>query len=112
MPLIFIFIYIDIQDIYRYSSYYKFRYMKNYLEFERDIKDLEEELEKLKDPYNKEGLSQVETDKIRLEKGDINLTDLAQSEASLAGATAELIVAQNYRHAIFPTSNHNHFSIW
>ena len=38
--------------------------MKNYLEFERDIKDLEEELEKLKDPYNKEGLSQVETDKI------------------------------------------------
>ena len=38
--------------------------MKNYLEFERDIKDLEEELEKLKDPFNKEGLSQVETDKI------------------------------------------------
>ena len=38
--------------------------MKNYLEFERDIKDLEEELEKLKDPYNKEGLSEVETDKI------------------------------------------------
>ena len=38
--------------------------MKNYLEFERDIKDLEEEIEKLKDPFNKEGLSQVETDKI------------------------------------------------
>jgi len=38
--------------------------MKNYLEFERDIKDLEEELEKLKDPFNKEGLSQVKTDKI------------------------------------------------
>ena len=38
--------------------------MKNYLEFERDIKDLEEELEKLKDPFNKAGLSQVETDKI------------------------------------------------
>ena len=38
--------------------------MKNYLEFERDIKDLEEELEKLKDPYNKEGLSEVETAKI------------------------------------------------
>jgi len=38
--------------------------MRNYLEFERDIKDLEEELEKLKDPFNKEGLSQVETDKI------------------------------------------------
>ena len=30
----------------------------------RDIKELEEELEKLKDPFNKEGLSEVETDKI------------------------------------------------
>ena len=38
--------------------------MKNYLEFERDIKDLEEELEKLKDPFNKGGLSEVKTDKI------------------------------------------------
>ena len=38
--------------------------MKNYLEFERDIKVLEEELEKLKDPFNKEGISQVETNKI------------------------------------------------
>ena len=38
--------------------------MKNYLEFERDIKVLEEELEKLKDPFNKEGLSEVETKKI------------------------------------------------
>ena len=38
--------------------------MKYYLEFERDIKELEEELEKLKDPFNKEGLSEVETDKI------------------------------------------------
>ena len=37
--------------------------MKNYLEFERDIKLLEEELEKLKDPFNKEGLSEVETSK-------------------------------------------------
>ena len=38
--------------------------MKSYLEFERDIKGLEEELEKLKDPFNKEGLSEVETGKI------------------------------------------------
>ena len=38
--------------------------MKSYLEFERDIKDLEEELEKLKDPFNKEGLSEIETEKI------------------------------------------------
>ena len=38
---------------------------------------------------------QVETDQNRLEKGEINLTDLAQSESSLAGATAALITAQN-----------------
>jgi outer membrane protein len=38
---------------------------------------------------------QVETDQNRLEKGEINLTDLAQSEASLAGARAELIAAKN-----------------
>ena len=38
--------------------------MKSYLEFERDVKNLEEELEKLKDPFNKEGLSEVETEKI------------------------------------------------
>jgi len=38
--------------------------MKSYLEFERNIKGLEEELEKLKDPFNKEGLSEVETGKI------------------------------------------------
>ena len=38
--------------------------MKNYLNFESDIKDLETELEKLKDPYNQEGLSEVDTNKI------------------------------------------------
>ena len=38
--------------------------MKNYLNFESDIKSLETELEKLKDPYNQEGLSEVDTNKI------------------------------------------------
>ena len=38
--------------------------MKSYLEFERDIKVLEEELERLKDPFKKDGLTEVETDKI------------------------------------------------
>ncbi len=46
--------------------------MKNYLDFERDIKDLEEELEKLKDPFNKEGLSQVETGKISQIQSEID----------------------------------------
>jgi len=38
--------------------------MKNYLNFETEIKDLESELDKLKDPYNKSGLSEVDTKKI------------------------------------------------
>tara|TARA_Y100001970_G_C14188975_1_gene834227 strand:- start:801 stop:1904 length:1104 start_codon:yes stop_codon:yes gene_type:complete len=38
--------------------------MKNYLNFETEIKNLENELDKLKDPYNQEGLSEVDTSKI------------------------------------------------
>ena len=38
--------------------------MKNYLNFETEIKNLEIELDKLKDPYNQEGLSEVDTNKI------------------------------------------------
>ena len=38
--------------------------MKNYLNFETDIKNLESEIEKLKDPYNQDGLSEVDTQKI------------------------------------------------
>ena len=38
---------------------------------------------------------QVETDRIRLERGNISLSDVAQSESSLAGAQAKLIQAEN-----------------
>ncbi len=38
--------------------------MKNYLNFEIDIKNLENEIEKLKDPYNQDGLTEVDTKKI------------------------------------------------
>ncbi len=38
--------------------------MKNYLNFETDVKNLETEIEKLKDPYNQDGLSEVDTKKI------------------------------------------------
>ena len=37
---------------------------------------------------------QVDSDKARLQKGEITLTDLAQSESSLAGARANLIKAE------------------
>ena len=38
---------------------------------------------------------QVETDRIRLERGSISVSDVAQSESSLAGAQAKLIQAEN-----------------
>ena len=38
---------------------------------------------------------QVETDKVRLERGQITVSDLAQSESSLAGAKAQFIQAKN-----------------
>jgi len=38
--------------------------MKNYLNFEIDIKNLESEIDKLKDPYNQSGLTEVDTQKI------------------------------------------------
>ncbi len=46
--------------------------MKNYLSFETEIKDLENELEKLKDPFNQEGLSEVDTKKIKTTQEEIN----------------------------------------
>ena len=46
--------------------------MRNYLNFEIDVKNLENELEQLKDPYNKEGLSEVDTNKISELQNSIN----------------------------------------
>ena len=58
---------------------------------------------------------QVETDQARLERGQITLADLAQSEASLAGAQAKFIQAKNgvvtakltYENIIGPITNLN-----
>ena len=46
--------------------------MKNYLNFETDIKNLEIEIEKLKDPYNQDGLSEVDTKKISESQDEID----------------------------------------
>ena len=46
--------------------------MKNYLNFETDIKNLEVEIEKLKDPYNHDGLSEVDTKKISESQEEID----------------------------------------
>ena len=56
--------------------------MKSYLEFESDIKVLEEELEKLKDPFNEEGISEVDTQKISRIQSEID-SKLTASYANL-----------------------------
>ncbi len=58
---------------------------------------------------------QVETDSIRLERGQVTLSDVAQSESSLAEAQARLIQSENevltsklnYENIIGPLSNSN-----
>ena len=51
---------------------YKEINMKNYLNFETDIKNLESEIEKLKDPYNQDGLSEVDTQKISSTQAELD----------------------------------------
>ena len=46
--------------------------MKNYLNFETDIKNLEIQIDKLKDPYNQDGLSEVDTKKISESQKEID----------------------------------------
>jgi len=46
--------------------------MKNYLEFEKEIKSLETDLESLKNPFGSEGISEVDTQKIRKTEEEIN----------------------------------------
>tara|TARA_A100001011_G_scaffold388395_1_gene467912 strand:- start:188 stop:1294 length:1107 start_codon:yes stop_codon:yes gene_type:complete len=46
--------------------------MKNYLEFEKEIKNLEEEMDGLKSPFGSEGISEVDTKKIQNTQEEIN----------------------------------------
>ncbi len=46
--------------------------MKNYLDFEKEIKALEQEVENLKSPFGSEGISEVDTKKIRNTQQEIN----------------------------------------
>ena len=45
--------------------------MKNYLEFEKEVKNLEQDLESLKNPFDKDGISEVDTDKIKKIQNEI-----------------------------------------
>ena len=56
--------------------------MKNYLDFEKEIKALEEEVEALKSPFGSEGISEVDTKKIQQTQAEIN-QKLKQTYANL-----------------------------
>ena len=61
---------------------------------------------------------QVETDRVRLDRGEITVSDVAQSESSLAGAKANLIIAEsevvtnklNFENVIGPLTDLNSLS--
>ena len=46
--------------------------MKNYLDFEKEIKLLEQEVDNLKSPFGSEGISEVDTNKIKDTQQQIN----------------------------------------
>ena len=46
--------------------------MKNYLDFEKEIKALEQEVDNLKSTFGSEGISEVDTDKIKNTQKEIN----------------------------------------
>ena len=46
--------------------------MRNYLEFEKEIKTLEEDLESSKNPFDKDGISEVDTGKIQKIQNEID----------------------------------------
>ena len=46
--------------------------MKNYLEFEKEVKSLEEDLENLKNPFDKGGISEIDTVKIKKIQDEID----------------------------------------
>ena len=56
--------------------------MKNYLEFEKEIKSLETDLDSLRSPFGSEGISEVDTQKIRQTEEEIN-NKLKQTYANL-----------------------------
>ena len=46
--------------------------MRNYLEFEKEIKSLEEDIDSLKSPFGSEGITEVDTKKIKKTEEEIN----------------------------------------
>jgi acetyl-CoA carboxylase carboxyl transferase subunit alpha len=74
--------------------------MKNYLEFEKEIKTLETDLENLKSPFGSEGISEVDTHKIIKTEEEIN-QKLKMTYASLNSWQKTLVA----RHEDRPRAN-------
>ena len=74
--------------------------MKNYLEFEKEIKLLEEEVDGLKSPFGSEGISEVDTKKIQNTQAEIN-EKLKQTYANLNSWQKTLVA----RHEDRPKAN-------
>jgi len=74
--------------------------MKNYLEFEKEIKALEEEVDSLKSPFGSEGISEVDTKKIQNTQQEIN-DKLKQTYANLNSWQKTLVA----RHEERPKAN-------
>ena len=75
--------------------------MKNYLEFEKEIKTLEEEVDNLKSPFGSEGISEVDTKKIKITQEEIN-EKLKQIYKNLNGWQKTLVA----RHEDRPKANY------
>ena len=75
--------------------------MKNYLEFEKEIKSLEEEVETLKSPFGSEGISEVDTKKIKNIQEQIN-EQLKNTYANLNSWQKTLVA----RHEDRPRANY------
>ena len=75
--------------------------MKNYLEFEKEIKALEEEIEGLKHPFGSEGISEVDTKKIQNTQNEIN-EKLKQTYSNLNSWQKTLVA----RHEDRPKANY------
>ena len=74
--------------------------MKNYLEFEKEIKALEEEVDGLKNPFGSEGISEVDTKKIQNTQKQIN-EKLKETYANLNSWQKTLVA----RHEDRPRAN-------
>ena len=74
--------------------------MRNYLEFEKEIKILEEDLESSKNPFDKDGISEVDTVKIQKIQEEIN--DKLEATYSNLNSWQKTMVA---RHEDRPRAN-------